>query len=87
MSNSSLRFNRTWLSIPLIAAGFGATFWNPWAAAPFLLIAIALIAFAGSANASAPTAELNNVLHKVSDGELVSRLPHAFSDQIGRAHV
>ena len=80
MSNSSLRFNRSWLSIPLIAAGFGAAFWNPWAAAPFLLIAIALIAFSGSATASPPTAELNGILRKVSEGELVSRLPRAFSE-------
>lgn len=81
MSNSSSRFNRTWLSIPLIAAGFAAAFWNPWAAAPLLLIAIGLIAFAGSATASTPTAELNDVLRKVSEGDLVSRLPRAFSEQ------
>ena len=80
MSNSSLRFNRSWLSIPLIAAGFGVAFWTPWAAAPFLLIAVALIAFAGTGTASTPTAELNAVLRKVSEGELVSRLPHAFSE-------
>jgi len=80
MSNSSSRFNRTWISIPLIAAGFGAAFWSPWAAAPFLLAAMALIAFGNSANVSASSAQLNAVLNKVSKGELVSRLPHAFSD-------
>jgi methyl-accepting chemotaxis protein len=80
MSNSSSHFNRAWLIIPLIIAGFGATFWNPWAAAPFLLLAIALLGFAGQANAASPTAELNRVLHKISEGELVSRLPLAFAD-------
>lgn len=80
MSNSSSRFNRTWLIIPLIAAGFGAAFWTPWAATPFLLLAIILIASAGTSSASSQVKELTSVLHKVSDGELVSRLPLAFSD-------
>ncbi|MER2539776.1 MAG: hypothetical protein ABTQ26_11105 [Azonexus sp.] len=80
MSNSSSRFNRTWLIIPLIVTGFGASFWTPWAATPFLLMAIILIASAGTSNASSQVKELTSVLHKVSDGELVSRLPLAFSD-------
>ena len=80
MSNSSSHFNRAWLSIPLIAAGFGAAFWNPWAAAPFLLLVIALIVFSGQSGGASPTAELNQVLHKISHGELVYRLPLAFAD-------
>lgn len=80
MSNSSSHFNRNFLTIPLIAAGFAAAFWNPWAAAPFLLLTIALLAFSGQSVAASPTAELNSVLRKISEGELVSRLPLAFSD-------
>lgn len=82
MSNSSSRFNRTWLALPMIAAGFAAAFWNPWAAAPFLLIAMALIAFPGSHSSTSPTAELEAILRKVGEGEMVHRLPHAFSDPL-----
>ncbi len=78
MSNSSSHFNRAWLVVPLIAAGFGAGFWNPWAAAPFLAIAILLEISRKSG--SPPTAELDAVLHKVGAGMLVSRMPNTFSD-------
>ncbi|MDP3638281.1 MAG: methyl-accepting chemotaxis protein [Azonexus sp.] len=82
MNNSSSRFNRAWLTLPLIATGFAAAFWNPWAAAPFLLLAMVLIAFGnGHANPSS-TRELDAILHKVGDGDLVHRLPHAFADPI-----
>jgi hypothetical protein len=80
MSNSSLHFNRAWLTILLIAAGFGSVFWNPWAAAPFLLLAIALLVFQNQSGTATQTAELNRVLHKISEGELVFRLPLAFAD-------
>ena len=80
MSNSSSHFNRAWLTIPLIAAGFGSAFWNPLAAAPFLVLAILLVAQGSSVSRSAPTDELNGVLQKISEGNLVSRLPLAFSD-------
>ena len=82
MSNSSFHFNRVWLTLPLITAGFAATFWNPWAAAPFLLVAMALIAFGGMNSASASTAEIDTVLHKVGQGELVLRLPRAFANPV-----
>lgn len=80
MSNSSFRFNRVWFAIPLIVAGFGTAFWNPWFAAPFLVIAMLLIAFGGSNSASAPTGELDAILHKVGAGDLVSRMPNTFAD-------
>lgn len=82
MNNSSSRFNRAWLTLPLIATGFAAAFWNPWAATPFLLLAMVLIAFGnGHANPSS-TRELDAILHKVGDGDLVHRLPQAFADPI-----
>lgn len=80
MSNSSSRFNRVWLGIPLIAIGFAAAFWNPWASGPFLLLAIALIALGNNAGNSASTSEIDGVLKKIGDGNLVSRLPHAFAN-------
>ena len=85
MSNSSSRFNPAWLTIPLIVAGFGAAFWNPWAAAPLLLLACGLIAFGRHSAGSASTSEIDAVLKKVGEGELVSRLPRAFADPMQEA--
>ena len=80
MSNSSSHFNRSWLAIFLITAGFGAAFWDTWAAAPCLLIAIMLILSSSNARGSTSTSEIDAVLRKVGGGELVSRLPRAFSE-------
>ncbi len=85
MSNSSSRFNPAWLTIPLIVAGFGAAFLNPWAAAPLLLLACGLIAFGRHSAGSASTSEIDAVLKKVGEGELVSRLPRAFADPMQEA--
>lgn len=82
MSNSSSRFNRAWLAHPLIAAGFGAAFWNPWAAAPLLLVAMILIGLGSTSSSTSSTADLNAILSKVGDGELVHRLAHELSDPV-----
>jgi len=82
MSSSSSRFNRAWLALPLIAAGFGAAFWNPWAAAPLLLLAMILIGLGSTTSSTSSTADLNAILCKVGDGELVHRLAHAISDPV-----
>lgn len=82
MSNSSSRFSRTWLALPLIVAGFGASFWNPWAAAPFLIVAMILILSGTHRSSSSPTEALDAILRKVGEGELVHRLPHALSDPV-----
>lgn len=82
MSSSSSRFNRVWLALPLIAAGFGASFWNPWAAAPLLLVAMILIALGSRASSTSSTTDLNAILCKVGDGELVHRLAHTLSDPV-----
>ena len=82
MSNLSSRFNRAWLLLPLIAAGFAAAFWNPWAAAPFLLLAMILIALGGAQSGRASIADLDNILRKMGEGELVHRMPLALSDPV-----
>lgn len=82
MSSSSSRFNRAWLALPLIAAGFGAAFWTPWAAAPLLLLAMILIGLGSTASSTSPTTDLNAILSKVGNGELVHRLAHAISDPV-----
>lgn len=80
MSNSSFPFNRQGATVLLIAAGFGAAFWNPWFAAPLLLAAMILVANDHHNAQQAALSELAKVLQKAGAGTLVSRLPNTFSD-------
>ena len=79
MKNSSLRFERRFTALALVVVGAAASFWSPWAGLPALLLAaIALLWPAGGA--SAPLAEINQLLTQVGQGELVARLPRRFAD-------
>jgi len=78
MKNSSSPFDRRLPTGLLIVAAFGCSFWSPWASLVCLLPALLLQLIPG-ANLT-PLRELDALLHKVGEGQLVSRLPNSLSD-------
>lgn len=79
MKNWFSRFEqRRWLVLVLVLAAAGAGFLGPWYAfGALLLAALLLILPAGSGG---DFDELNTLLDKVKDGNLVSRLPRSYAD-------
>jgi len=75
MKNSSFPFKRL-LQVILIALGLGAAFYAPWAAALCLVPAMLLILWPDR-QTEGPLADLDNLLQKVGQGELVARMPNA----------
>ncbi|MBS1190484.1 MAG: methyl-accepting chemotaxis protein [Rhodocyclaceae bacterium] len=80
MNNWFSRFERRrWLVLGLLAAGAGLVFVGPWQAlAP--LVAAALLLALPAAGGGNELDELNGLLKKVGNGELVSRLPRSYTD-------
>lgn len=79
MNNSSSR--SSWPLVPpvLTAIGGAVAFWNPWAGAVILLLAI--IGMCWPANRrSTPLHDIESLLHGVGKGDLVGRLAHSFPD-------
>ena len=74
MKNSSFPFKRLLLAA-LIAAGLGATFYASWAAAACLLPAM-LLALWPDRQTETPLVDLDHLLQKVGQGELVARMPN-----------
>ncbi|HZX30685.1 MAG TPA: methyl-accepting chemotaxis protein [Rhodocyclaceae bacterium] len=79
MSNWFSHFEqRRWPILALLAAGAGLAFLGPWYALAPLVLAAGLVAWPSSD--SRELDEINEVLQKVRDGELISRLPRAYDD-------
>ncbi|MCB1960386.1 MAG: chemotaxis protein [Rhodocyclaceae bacterium] len=79
MSSSFFRFDRRLAAIVLILAGAGVAFWQAWAGAIVLALAIVLLAIP-EGNKSGTIEELMDLLDKVGEGQLVHRLPRSFSN-------
>ncbi|MDX9706190.1 MAG: chemotaxis protein, partial [Azospira sp.] len=79
MKNSSFRFERRHLGLILVVAAMPLGFWEPWAPAVPLLLALPLF-LGGGGRKSAPLSELDKLLTESSDGVLVNRQPHAIDD-------
>ena len=82
MKNWFSRFNGRPVHLALIFLGLLLAFWSPWAAALPLALAMLLLILVGSRSGLAARHELHTVLHEVGQGNLVSRLPHAYEDAI-----
>lgn len=63
----------------LMGGGMLAAFQLPWLTVGMLIVTMLLVLWPDKAN-DAELAELDAVLARISQGELVERLPHAFSD-------
>ncbi len=79
MKNSSFRFKRQYAAAGLIVLGAAGAFWTPWAAAALLLPAL-LLALWPERHGAAELAELDKLLHRIGQGDLSARAPHAFAD-------
>jgi len=69
---------RRWPTLVLLVAGAGLGFLGPWYALPPLFLAALLMALPSADGKELD--EINLVLQKVRDGELMSRLPRAYDD-------
>ncbi|HJW24639.1 MAG TPA: methyl-accepting chemotaxis protein [Rhodocyclaceae bacterium] len=69
---------RRWPVLLLVAIGGGLAFLGPWHALVPLALAAVLLALPAADGKE--LAEINVVLQKVRDGELMSRLPRAYAD-------
>ncbi|HEX8963028.1 MAG TPA: methyl-accepting chemotaxis protein [Rhodocyclaceae bacterium] len=78
MKNSSSRSERRYAALVLVALGAGLAFWTPWAALPALLLAMAALLLPAGGRTSLH--DLDELLAKSRDGELVGRLAHAVED-------
>lgn len=74
MKNSSFPFKRLLLAL-LICLGAGVAFLAPWAPAAVLIPALLIFLWPDRATAN-PLHELDSLLNKISQGQLVERLPH-----------
>lgn len=82
-NSSSAAFDLRHIATALIFGGFAASFWQPWAALPLVLVAIALIY--GQKNGSknqAALQEIEQLLKATSEGCLQARLPLAYHDPV-----
>lgn len=79
MNNLFSRFDRRYIAVALIVAGAAMTFWQAWAGAIVLALA-AMLLLLPETRRRQPIDELMDLLHKVGDGQLVARLPHAYAD-------
>lgn len=80
MKNSFSRFNGRLLAGIFIVLGGVAAFWSPWAVVACLTPAL-IFALWPQSNIS-PLQELDTLLKRSSDGDLVSRMPNAIKDPI-----
>ncbi len=89
MNPSSSPFDRRYIALVLIAAGFVAAFWLPWASLPFLVMAlIAIFSQGNAANDQRPLDDIAKLFEAAGSGELVHRLPQQFkSDTVENIRV
>lgn len=78
MKSSSFPFKRLSLAL-LIGGAAGAAFIAPWAPA-VLLVPVLLIVFWPESAVRAPLLELDRLLDRVGQGQLVERLPHKLNE-------
>ncbi|MBW7901859.1 MAG: chemotaxis protein [Rhodocyclaceae bacterium] len=79
MKNSSFRFERRHLGLILVVLAMPLGFWEPWAPAVPLLLALPLLLGGGNGR-SRLLSDLDELLTESSDGALVGRQPHAIQD-------
>jgi len=80
MKNSSFRFKAIG-AVLLIAAAALAPIW-PWASVGVLAVALVGLFLAGSGGGNDALTEFDQLLQKISKGELVHRIPHTLDDPV-----
>jgi methyl-accepting chemotaxis protein len=72
--------SRRWLQALLLGAGIGSAFISPWLMLLFSL-PVLLVLFWPENTAAGPLPELDRLLSRVGQGDLVARMPHALQDR------
>ncbi|MEY4592151.1 MAG: hypothetical protein RIR18_1046 [Pseudomonadota bacterium] len=82
MNHSSSHFDRRILVLVLIAFGFGASFWQTWAALPFLLLGMIVVFSQNPASDHSSLDGIDLLLKATGRGELVGRLPQTIQSPV-----
>jgi methyl-accepting chemotaxis protein len=81
MKNSSLRFDRRWAVLGLLALGAGLSYWQVWAGTGLILAAAVLLMWPGQTD-TPELRQLDTLIEEISQGKLNHRLPREFSDPL-----